>query len=69
VTTHQGEADLTLTPEGKIRVLENRVKDLEATVLEQQRTLDKLRTFPGMAQMEWSPESVQQWIAAPDNHC
>jgi hypothetical protein len=62
VTTHQGEADLTLTPEGKIRVLENRVKDLEATVLEQQRTLDKLRTFPGMAQMEWSPEAVQQWI-------
>jgi hypothetical protein len=62
MTTHQGEANLTLTDKGRIRVLENRVKDLEGTVLEQQRTLDGLRTFPGMAQMEWSPEAVQQWI-------
>jgi hypothetical protein len=32
MTTHQGEANLTPTPVGKIRVLENMVKDAHALI-------------------------------------
>jgi hypothetical protein len=32
MTTHQGKADLPLTPVGKVRVLENMVKDAHALI-------------------------------------
>jgi len=39
MTEHQAEASLTLTPEGRIRVLENRIKELEDM-------LDQVEHFP-----------------------
>ena len=55
MNTPIGEADPTLTPEGKIRVLENRVKDLEAA-------LERVRQFPADLEMSWTGLAVKQWI-------
>jgi len=48
MTKIEAEADLTLTEAGRIRVLENRVKDLEAT-------LDQIRALhndPGLDEVD-----------------
>jgi len=55
MTEHQAEADLTLTDKGRIRVLENRVKDLEAM-------LERVRQFPADLDMSWTGLAVKQWI-------
>ena len=45
MTTHQAEANLKLTDKGWIRVLENRVKDLEAALQRSNQFIGKIKAI------------------------